>query len=99
MSFIIHPTTPFSSTEQRRLRSWLDDLSSSSLDAARRVTLRGSSISVEADDDAAHDVALVAMMAVGRPFYYSLAEERRRPQAPALAGTAAQPTAPLGIPA
>ena len=75
---VIRPTTPLTPIERGRLQRWLGSLPGRSVDAARRIRYDGSEFAVQADEDGAHEVAMVAMIVIGRPFLYTLAQVQRQ---------------------
>lgn len=72
MRCVIRPLEAFSARERGLLRRWVAGMAGGSPGQCSPLELRGSSLLASADEALANDVALAAMVVLGRPFYYEI---------------------------
>jgi hypothetical protein len=83
MRCVIRLVETLSDWERRQLHHWVTRLPQDLDCSEPRVQMRGSSLVAVANDTLANDLAVAAMVVIGRPFYYEVipigraASERR----------------------
>jgi hypothetical protein len=69
---VVRPAEPFSARERDILRRWSTGISARMADSPSALEIRSETLLVNAGADMANDVALAAMVVLGRPFLYEI---------------------------